>query len=155
MQPLWRPATRVNEPLTTGHDLTHSLRQVNMGKRSSTTDEDDQSPSTPPPAQRSGGCPGNGRVELASLLKAPAAEEIAPPLPEGVFHIVMADDDLVYRALWSKITLCGAVVQPSRLPPPKFLTRVAAGASVSERRESKPASGYCQDFGQRASTGLG
>ncbi|MGH3807402.1 MAG: hypothetical protein ACRDRU_12375 [Pseudonocardiaceae bacterium] len=54
--------------------------------------------------------------ELLALLKSCPAEE-DPALPEGVFHLVVADDDLTqgYR---SKMTLCGATLSSSKLPPP-------------------------------------
>src|SRR5262245_59223807 len=42
------------------------------------------------------------------------------PLPEGVFHLVAADADLTDRAWRPKVTLCGASLGCSDLPPPCF-----------------------------------
>ncbi|HET9256184.1 MAG TPA: hypothetical protein VFO16_13420 [Pseudonocardiaceae bacterium] len=50
------------------------------------------------------------------LMERPAGED--PPLPEGVFHLVAADSDLTDRVYQRKITLCGAWLSPSDLPPP-------------------------------------
>ncbi|MGH3852794.1 MAG: hypothetical protein ACRDR6_04705 [Pseudonocardiaceae bacterium] len=41
-------------------------------------------------------------------------------LPEGVFHLLIADDDLVHRAFRMRVTVCGELVQPSSLPPSCF-----------------------------------
>jgi hypothetical protein len=38
------------------------------------------------------------------------------PLPEGVFHLLTADDDLV-RPDGNHVTVCGALVRALRLPP--------------------------------------
>ena len=37
------------------------------------------------------------------------------PLPEGVFHLLTADDDLVRHG--NHVTVCGALVHASSLPP--------------------------------------
>lgn len=62
----------------------------------------------------------NERVEreLMALLERPAEED--PPLPEGVFHLVAADSDLTHRAYQRKVTVCGASLSSSDLPPPCF-----------------------------------
>ncbi len=39
-------------------------------------------------------------------------------LPEGVFHLLVADDDLAQRPCGSRVvTVCGEVVSASSLPP--------------------------------------
>lgn len=44
-----------------------------------------------------------------------SAAELDEPLPEGVFHLLIADDDLAtYRDL---VAVCGEVVSTSALPP--------------------------------------
>ncbi|MGH3830280.1 MAG: hypothetical protein ACRDRS_07470 [Pseudonocardiaceae bacterium] len=48
------------------------------------------------------------------------AERTARQLPEGVFHLLIADDDLVHRACRMRVTVCGELVQPSSLPPSCF-----------------------------------
>lgn len=50
------------------------------------------------------------------LLECPAGED--PLLPEGVFHLIVADRDLTDRAYQQKATLCGAWLSSSELPPP-------------------------------------
>ncbi len=39
------------------------------------------------------------------------------PLLEGVFHLLVADEDVAHRVHMSLATLCGAWVQPPQLPP--------------------------------------
>lgn len=43
-------------------------------------------------------------------------------LPEGVFHLLIVDDDLTQRAFrfQTRATLCGEVVESSSLPPSPF-----------------------------------
>ena len=48
------------------------------------------------------------------------AEQTGQSLPVGVFHLLVADDDLVHRAWQKRLTVCGAVVAPSSLPPSCF-----------------------------------
>ncbi len=59
-------------------------------------------------------------ARLAALVEASVVEQAGRPLPVGVFHLVIADDDLVHRARQMRLTVCGAVVAPSGLPPSCF-----------------------------------
>lgn len=59
----------------------------------------------------------NGQGELAAVMEGSAVDETEQPLPEGVFHLVIADEDLALRAFRRRETVCGAVVQPQHLPP--------------------------------------
>jgi hypothetical protein len=56
-----------------------------------------------------------GRPPASVTLDGAVPED--EPLPEGVFHLLVADDDLYNRALRGRPTLCGAWVQPAQLPP--------------------------------------
>lgn len=47
-------------------------------------------------------------------------EDEDEPLPEGVFHLLIADEDLYGRALRWRATLCGAWVHPRELPSSYF-----------------------------------
>ncbi len=43
---------------------------------------------------------------------------MSAPLPEGVFHLLIADDDLAQHSCGSQIvTVCGEPVSTSSLPP--------------------------------------
>lgn len=84
------------------------------------------------PAVASGtraGVPGVPGREETSLT------EVVEALPEGVFHLLIADEDLAIRAYQRRITLCGAVVQPADLPP----------SCPGEGEELGPDPWYCQD----------
>jgi hypothetical protein len=52
--------------------------------------------------------------QRAVLLTGPVPED--EPLPEGVFHLLVADEDVAHRAQLRRTTLCGAEVQPNDLP---------------------------------------
>ena len=58
----------------------------------------------------------NGQAELASFPEGCAVEETEQSLPEGVFHLLIADEDLAMRAFRRRVTVCGAVVEPWNLP---------------------------------------
>ncbi len=55
-------------------------------------------------------------AELAALVEVAAAEQTAQPLPGGVFHLLIAHDDLAQRPFGGRSTVCGEVLQTSRLP---------------------------------------
>ncbi len=43
---------------------------------------------------------------------------MSAPLPEGVFHLLIADDDLAQHPCGSRVvTVCGELVSASSLPP--------------------------------------
>ncbi|MGH3825423.1 MAG: hypothetical protein ACRDRA_21670 [Pseudonocardiaceae bacterium] len=79
----------------------------------------------------------SGQVELAALMEVSAAEQTAQPLPEGVFHLLVADDDLTQHPFRFQMrsTVCGEVLQPSSLPPSCF------GDEVDGDREPR----YCPE----------
>ncbi|HET9117684.1 MAG TPA: hypothetical protein VFN75_06350, partial [Pseudonocardiaceae bacterium] len=74
------------------------------------------------------------------------------PLPEGLFHRLVADEDMAHRGHMSLATLCGAWVQPLYLPPsavehwharsprycPECVREALRGAAAGDATSARP-----------------